>query len=93
VALDGSRLGNAIVDALKAGGFYPSSHSPAQEARSRAEWSVIASTIVSEIINHQDIVLQAADIQVLPGTFMDSRGGNVTGIGVSEPTTLSTRIA
>jgi len=91
VATSGDRLGDAIVDALKSNGFYPGSASPSQESRSRAEWKVIAATILAELKNNQDIVLQAGDIPVDPGTFQDSTHQPITGVGVSEATTLSGR--
>ena len=91
MATDHSRLGNAIVSALQGGGFYPSG-SPAAVARSKAEWTVIAGAILDELTGHMDVVLAAGDIKVDPGTFLDSVHGPVTGIAISESTTLSGKL-
>lgn len=93
MATDHSRLGNAIVSALQGGGYYPAS-SPAAVSRSISEWSVIAGAILDELTNHMDIVLASGDIKVDPGTFQD--GGThspITGLAISESTTLSGKLA
>jgi hypothetical protein len=93
MAMNGNRLGDKIVDALKAAGYLPNLTGPT-EARVRAEWKVIASEIVSEIDVHADIVLETGDIQVLPGTFVDSfTSAPTTGLGTNETVTLEGKIA
>lgn len=93
MATNASRLGNAIVDRLKADGYYPNT-TPAHENRSRAIWIDIADVILSELRTHQDIVLLMGDITstVAPGTFIDSLTTapiTGTGIGANDPVTLS----
>lgn len=56
-------------------------------------WKVITGQHQSELNNHQDIVLQAADIKVDPGSFKDSLLQPITGVGISEAVTLQQRTA
>lgn len=97
MAMDGSRLGNAIVDALIGAGYMPNL-TGATEARVRAEWTVIGTQIVTEV-TQATITLAEDDIhsKVQPGTFVESlpTTGPILGIGegANEAVTLEGKVS
>ena len=87
MAVDSSRLGKSIVDDLKAGGYFSPDATPDKTARSIAEWTVIANSILKELKTNMEIDLSSGDIKVLPGAFA-ADGKPVTGIGLIQGTNL-----
>lgn len=94
MALDSSRWGPAVADAVQA---WSSANVPQNRitfiTNSELEdlWMVITGQHKTELNNHQDIDLLASDIKVDPGTFKDSLTNPITGVGVSEAVTLTQR--
>lgn len=55
-------------------------------------WKLITGEHQEEINDHADIMLQTADVSVLPGTFKDSTNTLITGIGINDAVTLTQKI-
>lgn len=86
------RWGPAVATAVKSFAAGLSTTQFITDAQLTQLWKVITGQHQSELNTHQDIILQAADIKVDPGTFSNG-GGSVTGVGVSEAATLTQRTA
>lgn len=82
------RWGPAVAQALR--GFSVPQDRFITDDELETVWKIITGQHQSELNNHQDLVLQAADIPVDPGTFTNP-AGPVTGVGVSEAVTLQQR--
>lgn len=87
--LDGNRLGDAIVDALKLAGYMPNL-TPPTEARARAEWKVIATTILEEIDLNAEINISAGSFNVNPGSFVTAvENESINGQGENDNISLT----
>lgn len=91
MAMDKNRLGDAIVDRiLSFAGIAPSG---TDETLYRQMWRAIADEIIKEIDVNADIVLNASDIPIDPGSFIDSiTFAPITGTGQNQAVTLSGKI-
>lgn len=88
--MDNMRLGAAMAATLKS--FRPNPGTAVTDGVLTQMWQDVAQDIIDEINNHADIVLEAADISVLPGTFKDSLNNPVTGTGNNDAVTLEGKI-
>jgi hypothetical protein len=93
MALDKDRLGNAIADRILTFAGY--ALAGADDARLRELCKAIADEVIKEVKNHADLDLEAGDIPVDPGTFVENNpvpATPITGVGTSQAVILPMRI-
>ena len=92
MALDGNRLGSAIAATILS--FRPAANVKITDAQLEQMWQAVGRNIVDEIEQNADIVLDIGDIKIpgSSGLISSSPGNPVTGIGLNDAVTLSSKI-
>ena len=92
MAMSGTGMGNEVVDAIIAVSPGYGALSPAEQAKVRDFWRTICGAIVAHIQTNAKLNFEAADIQVLPGSFANG-AGPVTGTGANAVVALKGSIS
>lgn len=91
------RWGPATAAALKAyssANFPPDRLTFVTDSELTEIWKIITGEAQTEVNGHADIMLDAADIPIDPGTFMEQlpTTGPIIGVGVNQAVTLEMKI-
>lgn len=89
MGLDKNRVKVNIVSRIETD--YSIGFTPAQRIEAEKIWNIVVDELFKEIKTFGDLVLLAQDIKVDPGTFTAGVTA-VTGVGISQATTLTGRL-
>jgi len=90
MAMDKDALGTAIANRVKT--LRPAQGTAITDGDLESVWQAVSDEIIKHLIANLDIVLASADINVSPGTFLDSLVQPITGKGITDAVTLSNKV-